>query len=176
VGRDCAGRQGSLPKNSREELTEPPGIFFALLNDEMIWQEVFMDRAIFLVVMLALSAAVAFFACGRSEEPTTSPANAAPVAPGAGSPASANNSLEKAVKAKFDSDEQLKIANISVDADVTKNEVTLSGTVDSEAIRAKAVELAKSAQVGVVINDKINVKGRQSNTMPPMSPQATALV
>jgi hypothetical protein len=176
VGRDCAGRQGSLPKNSREELTEPPGIFFAPLESPIIWQEVFMGRAIFLLVILALSAAVAFFACRRSDEPRTSPANAAPVAPGAGSPASANNSLEKAVKAKFDSDEQLKRANISVDADVTKNEVTLSGTVDSEAIHAKAVELAKSAQVGVVINDKINVKGRQSNTMPPMSPQATALV
>jgi BON domain-containing protein len=160
----------------RPESARTPGIFFALLNDQIIWQEVFMGRAIFPLIILALSAAVAFFACGRSDEPRTSPANAAPLAPGAGSPASANNSLEKAVKAKFDSDEQLKTANIGVDADVTKNEVTLSGTVDSEAIHSKAVELAKSAQVGVVINDKINVKGRQSNTMPPMPPQATALV
>jgi hypothetical protein len=138
-----------------------------------------MGKALFFLTILALSAVVIFFVRGRSDEPNMtlpSPADAASPAPGAGSPASANKSLEKAVKAKFDSDEQLKTANISIDADVTKNQVTLSGTVDSEAIRSKAVELAKSAQVGVVINDKINVKAHRSNTMPPMPPQAIVLV
>ena len=42
-------------------------------------------------------------------------------------------------------------ADLSVRADVTKNEVTLSGTVESEAVRSKAVELAKIAHVGVVV-------------------------
>ncbi len=125
-----------------------------------------MNRTIFIFVILALSAAVAILACGRSNEPKKPQADAASVAPGAGSPSSANAKLEKVVKAKFDSDEQLKSANLSVVADVTKNEVTLSGTVDSEAMRAKAVELAKTAQVGVIVSNRISVKQRQSNTVP----------
>jgi osmotically-inducible protein OsmY len=133
-----------------------------------------MNRAIFILAILALSAAVAILACGRSNEPKKPQVDVASVAPGAGSPSSANAKLEKAVKAKFDSDEQLKSANLSVVADVTKNEVTLSGTVDSEAVRAKAVELAKSAQVGVIVTDRISVKQHKSNAVPP--PEKTFLV
>ena len=125
-----------------------------------------MNRIIFILAILALSAAVAILACGRANEPKKPQADAASVALGAGSPSSANVKLEKVVKAKFDSDEQLKSANLSVVADVTKNEVTLSGTVDSEAMRAKAVELAKTAQVGVIVIDRISVKQRKSNTVP----------
>jgi BON domain len=135
-----------------------------------------MSGGIFVIAFLALGAVVAFLACGRSDGPRSSQADAASAAPGAGSPAAANKALEKAVKAKLDTDERLKTANLSIDADVTKNQVTLSGTVDSEATRSKAVELAKSAQVGVIVNDKINVKARQSNTMPPMPPKAIVLV
>jgi osmotically-inducible protein OsmY len=133
-----------------------------------------MNGTIFIFVILALSAAVAILACGRSNEPKKPQADAASVAPGAGSPSSANAKLEKVVKAKFDSDEQLKSANLSVVADVTKNEVTLSGTVDSEAMRAKAVELAKTAQVGVIVTNRISVKQRQSNTVP--LPEKTFLI
>jgi osmotically-inducible protein OsmY len=57
---------------------------------------------------------------------------------------------------------------------VTKNEVTLSGTVESEAMRAKAVELAKGAQVGVIVTNRISVKQRQSN-LPPL-PEKTFLI
>ena len=133
-----------------------------------------MNRIIFILAILALSAAVAILACGRANEPKKPQADAASVAPGAGSPSSANVKLEKVVKAKFDSDEQLKSANLSVVADVTKNEVTLSGTVDSEAMRAKAVELAKTAQVGVIVIDRISVKQRKSNTVP--LPEKTFLI
>jgi osmotically-inducible protein OsmY len=62
--------------------------------------------------------------------------------------------------AKFARDEQVRKADLSVRADVTKNEVTLSGTVESEAVRSKAVELAKTAHVGVFVNDKMTVKPR----------------
>ena len=133
-----------------------------------------MNRIIFILAILALSAAVAILACGRSNEPQKPQADAASVALGAGSPLSANVKLEKVVKAKFDSDEQLKSANLSVVADVTKNEVTLSGTVDSEAMRAKAVELAKTALVGVIVTNKISVKQRQSNRAP--LPEKTFLI
>jgi hypothetical protein len=126
------------------------------------------------VGILAVSAAIALFACDRSDERgTPTPTEAASAAPGAGSPMTANAKLEKAVKTMFDADAQLRTANLSVSADVTKNEVTLSGTVDSEALRAKAVELAKSAHVGVIVNNKINVRPSQSNKTPA---HATALV
>ena len=66
--------------------------------------------------------------------------------------------LEKAIRAKLESDVQLKDAKLDVDADVDKNEVTLSGTVQSQDMRAKAVDLAKSAQAGITVNDKIDVR------------------
>jgi osmotically-inducible protein OsmY len=144
------------------------------MNDRPLAErEICMIRAIIVVAILALTSVVAIFACGKSDKPKTPQVDAASVAPGAGSPASANTKLERAVKARFDTDERLKAANISINADVTKNEVTLSGTVDSEAIRSKAVELAKSAHAGVIVNDKINVKPHQSNSLPP---HATVLV
>lgn len=120
-----------------------------------------------ILVILVLSTAAVIAACGRSDEwQAPLKTQAAAIAPGAGSPMKANNKLEEAVRARLDTDEQLRTANLSISADVTKNEVTLSGTVDSEATRSKAVELAKSAQVGVIVNDKIKVKPRRSNTAP----------
>jgi osmotically-inducible protein OsmY len=69
-----------------------------------------------------------------------------------------DSDLEKAVRAKLESDTALKEAKLDVDANADKNEVTLSGTVRSQEVRDKAVELAKSAQAGITVNDKIDVK------------------
>jgi osmotically-inducible protein OsmY len=69
-----------------------------------------------------------------------------------------DSDLEKAVRAKLENDPQLKEADLSVNADAERNEITLSGTVRSRAAREKAVELAKSAKPGVAVNDKIDVK------------------
>jgi osmotically-inducible protein OsmY len=69
-----------------------------------------------------------------------------------------DSDLEKAVRAKLENDAQLKEAKLSVNADAARNEVTLSGTVRSRAAREKAIELAKSAKPGVLVNDKIDVK------------------
>jgi hypothetical protein len=66
--------------------------------------------------------------------------------------------LENVVKAKLQSDDQLRNAPIRVSADAEKNAVTLSGTVPSEEARSKAVELAKSAHSGITVNDQIEVK------------------
>jgi hypothetical protein len=79
---------------------------------------------------------------------------------GAGSPDEANAKLEKTIKTMFNRDEQVRRADLSVRADVTKNEVTLSGTVESEAVRSRAMELAKTAHVGVVVDDKMTVNPR----------------
>src|SRR5262245_42461739 len=66
--------------------------------------------------------------------------------------------LENAVRAKLENDPQLKSADLSVNADAVRNEVTLSGTVRTHAAKKKAIALAKSAKPGVAVNDKLDVK------------------
>jgi hyperosmotically inducible periplasmic protein len=72
-----------------------------------------------------------------------------------------DSDLENNIKAKVNSDAQLKAANLDIDADVETSKVTLSGTVDSQALRTRAIELTKSAQAGLLITDKIEVKARE---------------
>ena len=120
----------------------------------------------FLAASLMLGTAILCFVFRRSSahEYSSAAVSKIGVAQGAGSPSSANAELEEAVNSTFRSDKQLRKASLKVEADVTKNEVTLSGTVESEAIRAKAVELTKTAHVGVVVNDRITVRpDHQSN-------------
>lgn len=69
-----------------------------------------------------------------------------------------NSELEEKIKARFKTDAQLDAANLSVDANVDRNEITLSGTVGSESLRTKALELAKSAHAGLIVTTKIDVK------------------
>jgi osmotically-inducible protein OsmY len=69
-----------------------------------------------------------------------------------------DSDLEKAVRANLENDAQLKEAKLSVNADAERNEITLSGTVRSRAAREKAIELAKSAKPGVLVNNQIDVK------------------
>ena len=119
------------------------------------------------LVILALG--VGFAACDRagderrSEAPSPTTSETTAPAPGTAAPKSAdmkmsNSDLEKAVKAKLSADEQLRTADLDVDANAEKNEVTISGTVQSQDHRNKAIELVKSAHSGVTINDKIDVK------------------
>jgi osmotically-inducible protein OsmY len=114
-------------------------------------------RQMFFILLALGGSALALF--GASEY--FSEARAASSPTGLGSPSAANAKLEKAVRSMFASDEQVHRANLSVRADVTKNEVTLSGTVESEAVRARAVELAKTAHIGIVVNDRMTVKPRR---------------
>jgi osmotically-inducible protein OsmY len=69
-----------------------------------------------------------------------------------------DSELQKVVRAKLESNAQLKEADISVIAIGERNEITLSGTVRSHAAREKAIELAKSAKPGVLVNNQIDVK------------------
>src|SRR5262245_53073330 len=69
-----------------------------------------------------------------------------------------DSDLENAVRAKLENDPQLKSADLSVNADAVRNEVTLSGTVRTHAARRKAIELAKRTKPGVAVNDKIEIK------------------
>jgi osmotically-inducible protein OsmY len=69
-----------------------------------------------------------------------------------------DSDLEKAIKAKLESDTQTRQANLSVDAEANENKVSLKGTVLSQEIRTKAVELARSVHPGLTINDEIEVR------------------
>jgi osmotically-inducible protein OsmY len=72
-----------------------------------------------------------------------------------------DSELENKIKAKFDSDAQLKVADLSVSADAEKNEATISGVVGTQSLRTKAVDLAKEASPGLILTDKIEVKPRE---------------
>jgi osmotically-inducible protein OsmY len=79
-------------------------------------------------------------------------------APGTAAMKRSDSDLENAIRAKLESDDAIKQANLSVSADVDDNKATLSGTVVSQDLRNKAIDLAKSAQPGLTIEDKIDVK------------------
>ena len=120
-------------------------------------------RTLVWLVLLLIGLNLVVAGCDeRDRRPAqTGPTTAAPTTPPASTPSAAKMSdsdLEKAVRAKLESDTALKEAKLDVDANADKNEVTLSGTVRSQEVRDKAVELAKSAQAGITVNDKIDVK------------------
>jgi osmotically-inducible protein OsmY len=69
-----------------------------------------------------------------------------------------NGDLERTVTASINGDSALVPYKIDVSGDVDKNAVTLSGTVPTEALRTRAVELAKSGRPNLLVTDKIDVK------------------
>ena len=119
--------------------------------------------------LIILALGVGFAACDRTDDARRSGApgqladekSAGSTAP-AGSPNKrtetkmSNSDLEEAVKAKLSMEEELRTANLDVDANANNNEVTISGTVQSQQQRNTAIQLAKST--GVTVNDKIDVK------------------
>ena len=91
----------------------------------------------------ALMVTLSVIACTKAPEPP---------------PKMTNDDLDRIVTAKVNSDATLATYNIDVDADADKNAVTLKGTVPTESLRMKAVDAAKSANAGLVVTDKIDVK------------------
>ena len=104
-----------------------------------------------LLALTLLGGSLALNGCGTASthEATASPT---PLA------AMTNAELEQKIKAKFKTDAQLDAAELSVDANADRNQATLAGTVGSESLRTKAVELAKSAHNGLIVTTKIDVK------------------
>lgn len=68
-----------------------------------------------------------------------------------------DSALEQLIRTKLATEPQLASA-ISVTANADRNEVTLSGTIPSEELQSKAVELAKASKDPLTIMDKIDVK------------------
>lgn len=98
------------------------------------------------VIVVSVFCAMLFSACGTVHTSSDKPAKMS------------NADLENVIKTKINSDAQLKSANLDIDADSATNTATLSGTVNSNELRTRAVELAKSAQSGLIVTDKIVVK------------------
>jgi hyperosmotically inducible periplasmic protein len=109
-------------------------------------------RKLFLASFVVIALGLVLTACGPAEpvDSTSKPTTKL-----------ADSELQDKIKAKFDSDARLKAADLSVSADADKNEATISGEVWTQSMRAKAVNLAKEAIPGLVLNDKIEVKPRE---------------
>jgi len=108
---------------------------------------------------VVIATAIVFPGCNKNrDEPAPSSPSSSSAPANAPSTAMSDSDLEKMIQAKLASDDALKQAKLSVSADVKENKATLSGTVVSQDMRAKAVDLAKSAQPGITIEDKIDVK------------------
>jgi osmotically-inducible protein OsmY len=109
-------------------------------------------RKLFLTSFVIVAFGLILTACAPSEKIDTTNKPAMKMA---------DLELENKIKARFDSDAQLKAANLSVSADFDKNEATISGVVGTQSQRAKAVNLAKEASPGLIITDKIDVTPRE---------------
>lgn len=109
-----------------------------------------MKKSIWLIPLL-FGLNVLFIGCDEPNQRPTSQTTSS-------SSKMSDSDLEQAIRVKFEGDPQLKDAKLDVDANADKNEVTISGTVRSQDMRTKAVELARSAQSGLTVNDKIDVK------------------
>jgi hypothetical protein len=72
-----------------------------------------------------------------------------------------DSDVEKSIENRIKADPQLSAFDIKVNADSNNNEVKLSGTVNSEDARKKAVQLAQSALPGFAVSDTIDVKPRE---------------
>jgi len=112
-------------------------------------------KTLFWLTPVVLSSTLVLPACDKAQN---EPAPRSESAPNVGATKTSDADLEKAVRAKLESDDAIKQANLSVSADVETNKATLSGMVVSQELRNKAIDLAQSAQPGLTIEDKIDVK------------------
>jgi hyperosmotically inducible periplasmic protein len=102
-----------------------------------------------LLAGLLVCLSLPFVSCTKGRESTTQAAR---------EPRMSDSDLKKKIETQINSDPQLRDANLSVSADADKNRATLSGTVPTEQMRTKAVEMARAGHPGLTVDDKIDVK------------------
>jgi hyperosmotically inducible periplasmic protein len=109
-------------------------------------------KKLFLTSFIVMALGLALMACAPADPigSTSQPATTM-----------TDSELEARIKAALNTDAQLKAADLNVSVDADKNEATISGEVPAQSMRAKAVNLAKEASPGLVLNDKIEVKPRE---------------
>jgi hyperosmotically inducible protein len=69
-----------------------------------------------------------------------------------------DSQLENSIRVKLNSDAQIKAADLGVSVNGARNEATLTGSVQSQQLRTRAVELARSANAGLIVNYKLIVE------------------
>jgi hyperosmotically inducible periplasmic protein len=109
-------------------------------------------KKLFLTSFIVMALGLALMACAPAD-PLGSTSKPATIM--------TDSELETRIKAALNTDAQLKAVDLNVSADADKNEATISGEVWTQSMRAKAVNLAKEAIPGLVLNDKIEVKPRE---------------
>src|SRR5688500_3643849 len=116
------------------------------------------------LMVLMFLFAIAAVACDKRGDSAGTP----PALSGTTAAVRSKADLESAVKAKFKTDEQCRRAHLGVSADPSNHETTLSGSGESEALRSKAVDLTRSVDSGLTVNDQIEVKpsGRTADVLP----------
>src|SRR5262245_35959926 len=72
-----------------------------------------------------------------------------------------SSDIETRIKARLGEDPELRAADLKVNADADENKVSMSGSVETEALRMRAVSAARGAQPGIIVEDKIDVKPRE---------------
>jgi len=103
-------------------------------------------------ISLGLLVTLGFLAgCSQTGNPTSASAPSAMT----------DSDLQQAVQSRLNADPELNAAKLDVDADARDNKVTLKGTVPTETMRLRAVDLAKAQNPNLEIADKIDVKPRE---------------
>ena len=69
--------------------------------------------------------------------------------------------LENTIRARLHDDELLNGADLNVVANPDRNEVTVSGVVETKVMRDRAIELARNTNSGLLVNDRIEVRQRE---------------
>ena len=108
-----------------------------------------MKRLLLASLLVSFSLA---YGCNKGTESTTQAAR---------EPRMTDSDLKDKVETRIKSDAELRDADLSVSADAEKNWVTLSGTVPTEGMRTRAVEMARAAHAGLTVDDKIDVKHKE---------------
>src|SRR6185295_23246 len=108
-----------------------------------------MKKSLLLAVM---SLALLQFACTSAQGPSANTETRT---------AMSDSDLKQKVEASVNSDSELAAAKLRVSANADRNTAVISGTVQTESARSKAVDLARGANPGIIIEDKIDVKPRE---------------
>lgn len=101
------------------------------------------------ILALAVACGTVLITAGCTRDTTTATST----------PRMTDSDLERAISNRFANDPQL--ADLKVSANGEKNEATLSGTVPTQDLRMRAVDLAKAASPNLIVTDKIDVKPRE---------------
>jgi hyperosmotically inducible periplasmic protein len=119
--------------------------------------------------LLSLVLSLSLVACTQGTDTTTHAAKET-------APKMSDSDLKAMVQQKINADADLQAAKLDVDADADHNAITLSGKVATEAQRSRAVELARAANPGLTVTDKIDVTPREVPRAEYTSEQARAEV